>query len=143
MPLQYDPKKIKHGFSTGKFTLTEPEHTDSCDINKIIGRMARGLDVRTKKLAPWGEQYTDDTTIDGTQHRIKKEQIENDLAALAKEPIEDEHFELIPKTLREKFGFKKKGTGKKPGVTNDDKTTKQPPVKPPDPTETPNPSENS
>lgn len=89
MPLMYDPASIPHGFDTGPESLTEQEHKDSCDINKIIGRMARGLNVNTKKLAPWGENFVDDTTMDAVKHRIQKEKIENDLKALASEPIEE------------------------------------------------------
>lgn len=106
MPFKYDPAKIPHAYFTTGPSLTEQEHTDSCDINKMIKNAHRGLDVRGN---PGAERYGyDDTTLDGLTHRIQKEQLENELRETAKSEFTDEELKLIPESIKKKFGFKAK-----------------------------------
>lgn len=120
MPLMYKP--TKHAFFTEGEELTEQEHKDSCDINKMVKSAMRGLPVRGSKLAPWGEEFLDDTTMDAVQHRILKEKTERELTELAKSEFLPHELEAIPKSIREKFGFKKlkQVQEPKPAKNNDD-----------------------
>lgn len=97
-------------------SLTEQEHTDSCDANKMLLNAARGMSVRGGAQPQYGY---DDTTMDGVQFRIQKEALERELANGPKE-FSEEELELIPKPIQEKFGYKVKAKTPK----NDDKTTK-------------------
>lgn len=112
-------------------SLTETEHQDSCDINKMLHNASRGLQVRGNSH-PQTYGY-DDTTMDGVQFRIQKENLEQNLANGQKE-FEQNELDLIPTQVQKKFGFKVR---KKQTPTNDDKTTKKGDPTP-DPQETPN-----
>lgn len=117
--MAYLPKPGVHAIKTEGESLTEPEHAKSCDINVIMKNVARGLHVRGGPQPQYG---LDDTTMDGVSFRITKEQTETELRNLAREnEFEEIDLNLIPKSVREKFGFKEK---KKPTQTppkNDDK----------------------
>lgn len=113
----------KHAFYTEGDSLTEQEHADSCDINIMLKSAARGLQVRGSGEPQYGY---DDTTMDAVQFRIQKARLEEELAETAKanEFLEKE-LDLIPKSIREKFGFKKKTVPESPASKNDDKTTQK------------------
>lgn len=118
--------KSKHAFHTEGPTLTEQEHKDSCDINLMLKSASQHRQIRGGGSVTYGY---DDTTMDGVQHRILKNQAENELSSMQKE-VSKETFDLIPKSIRDKFGFKIKA--ETPAPTNDDQTTKNEP-KPPAP----------
>ena len=115
MAIKYDP--TPWDFHTEGPSLTEQEHADSCDINKMVKNAMRGMDVRGSIPGNYGY---DDTTMDGLTFRMEKQRLEQELASGPKE-FEEEEFKLIPKSIAEKFGFTKKAT--KQANTNDDKTT--------------------
>lgn len=111
-------------------SLTEQEHIDSCDINKMIKNAARGMQIRGGNNPVYGY---DDTTMDGLQFRIEKERLENELTRIAEEEeLLPEALESLPQKVKEKFKFKVK---KAKNATNDDKTTNEalPPTTPPTP----------
>lgn len=85
-------------------SMTEQEHLDSCNINKMIKNALRGMDIRGGGSAVYGY---DDTTMDAVQFRIQKQQLEEQLNAGQKEFTAKE-LELIPNSIVEKFGFKVK-----------------------------------
>lgn len=128
-------KPSKHAFYTEGETLTEQEHSDSCDINKMILSARRGQQIRGGSPPQYGY---DDMTMDGVQHRIKKAQIERELSSISSENEFDEKIlDKIPESVKQKFKFKKK-------AKNDDKTTinglstKEPEQQPlPNPPDTP------
>lgn len=110
--LHFDPQEIDacpYG--------AEQEHIDSCDINKMLGNLIRGQEVRGSHQAPYGH---DDTTMDGVQFRIQKAQLEQELS-LGEKEFEEHIFNSIPKTIRDHFGMTIKKTKNAP---NDDLTTK-------------------
>lgn len=105
---------------------TEQEHKDSCDINKMMLSLSRGLEVRGSRVPQYGY---DDTTMDGVQFRVEKERLERDLAETARShEFSEEEFEALPEAVRKKFDFKKK-QAKKPDANDDDKTTTKKSVK--------------
>lgn len=121
MPVMYKPTKF--AFYTEGEPLTEPEHKNSCDINKMIKNAHRGLPVRGGYTPRYGY---DDTTLDGVRFRIEKAQLEDDLKQSSKNEFTEKEFELIPSSIREKFNFKVKKDDPKPELpVNDDKTTIQ------------------
>lgn len=105
MPLQYKPSK--NAFYTEGDSLTEQEHKDSCDVNKMIHSAHKGLQVRGSKHKP---QYGyDDTTVDAVTFHIQKEEAITGLHETAsKNEFESKDLEKIPEDVRKKFGFKKK-----------------------------------
>lgn len=112
-------KTTKHDVVNDEPSLTEIEHADSCDINKMMKHASRGQEIRgNSSRQTYGY---DDTTMDGVQFRIQKEQLENQLASGQQEFTEEE-LAFIPPKVQEKFKFKVR---KKQTPTNDDKTTKQ------------------
>lgn len=121
MPIQYKP--TKHAFVTKGAPLTEQEHKDSCDINKMLKASSRGLQVRGSKNEP--RYGFDDTTLDGVQFRIKKQELEAELSEIsAKHEFSPEELEHIPPDVKKKFKFKtKKADQKTPPKNDDDKTT--------------------
>lgn len=111
MALLYKPSK--HAIHNTEPSLTEPEHKDSCDINKMILAAKRGQHVRGSN-AP--QQYgLDDTTMDGVSFRIQKEELENQLA----DGISPEAHAMLPDDLKPKIKIRKGP------AHNDDKTTKK------------------
>lgn len=119
MPLQYKP--TKHAFHFDEEDVqTEPEHQDSCDINKMIGAIHRGQMVRGGPAPQYGY---DDTTMDGVQFRIEKQRLEEELSEIAeKHELEEEIANQIPPDVRKKFGFKTKKPNSS-AKNDDDKTT--------------------
>lgn len=113
----------KYAFNTTGPSLTEQEHKDSCDINIMIKSVQRGQQIRgSAKPSVYGY---DDTTIDGVQHRIQKQQLEESLTDFTrKNELDTKELKLIPPQVQQKFGFKeKKAQPKPPAPQNDDKTT--------------------
>lgn len=84
--------------------LTEPEHADSCDINKIMKSIHRGQPVRAGSQPRYG---IDDTTMSGLEFRIQKQKLETELAQVSEthEFSEEELSHIHPK-VRENFKFK-------------------------------------
>lgn len=89
-------------------SLTEQEHKDSCDVNKMILNAMRGLEIRGSSNQ---NQYGyDDTTMDAVQFRIQKEQLETELSATAQaNEFSEDELKHIPKDVQTKFKFRKKG----------------------------------
>lgn len=116
MAILYKP--TKHAFYTEGDSLTEQEHKDSCDINKMIRSIERGQNVRGGGSTTYG---FDDVNMDGVQHRILKAEIESQLSNGPKE-FEKEELDLIPDQVRKKFGFKQKAP-----KNDEPKTTKPAP----------------
>lgn len=132
MALNYQPSK--HAFITDEEDLTEQEHLDSCDINKMVKNAMRGMQVRGGNNPIYGY---DDTTIDGLQHRILKQQLEQELGDLSEGEFDQETLDQIGPEIVKKFGFKLKQVKDLP--KNDDKTTKNQDPTPPVPNPNPNP----
>lgn len=127
MALLYKP--TKYAFVTvleDGDKITEQEHTDSCDINKMIRSIDRGQMVRGGGSTIYGY---DDTNMDAVQHRILKQQAEEELKAGPKE-FTQEILDLIPASIKQKFGFKLAPK------TDESKTNE----KAPNPAEIPNPA---
>lgn len=128
MALKYEPSK--YAFVTEGEELTEQEHLDSCDINKMVKNAMRGMQVRGGSNPIYGY---DDMTMDGLQHRILKQQLEQELGDLSEGEFDQETLDQIGPEIVKKFGFKlKKQVEPDPNKTNDDQTTikKQDPVPP-------------
>lgn len=123
MALKYDPSKIPHATEVTQESITEQEHKDSCDINKMLKSAQRGLQVRGGPPPVFGP---DDTTMTGLQFRQEKARLEHELAesAKAQEYLEGE-LNHIPPDIRKKFGFKQKKDQPQTAQTNDDLTTKK------------------
>lgn len=138
----YLPKPSKFAFKTEGDSLTEQEHKDSCDINKMISAIHRGGTVRgSSSRLQYGY---DDVNMDAVQFRIKKERLERELAETSKtQEFSEEELKHVPPSVQKKFGFKKKAPKRDEPAKNDDKTTKNavPPEEPkkPEPPK-PNPS---
>lgn len=130
MALNYQPSK--NAFFTNEEELTEQEHLDSCDINKMVKNAMRGMQVRGGRNPVYGY---DDMTMDGLQHRILKQQLEQELGDLSETEFDQETLDQIDPEIVKKFGFKLKQV--KDLSKNDDKTTKKedptPPVQNPNP----------
>ena len=94
--------------------MTEQEHIDSCDINKMVKAAARGQQVRGSKN-PLQYGY-DDTTMDGVSLRIEKERLEKELA----DGVSEETHKILPDHLKKRIKIKK-------AQKNDDQTTKNEP----------------
>lgn len=123
MALQYDPTKVKHATPVDSVSMTEPEHLESCDINKMVRDAARGIQVRGSSRDPvFGH---DDTTMDGVQFRILKEETERNLSDLARQnEFSPDELKHMPAHVQKKFGFKtKKAPKPDPALNDDDKTT--------------------
>lgn len=119
-------------------SMTEQEHKDSCDINKMVKNVLRGMQVRGGKNPRYG---VDDLTVDPVSHRIQKEQIEAELLeTFANNEFSEEEIQAIDKInpqLKSKFKLKKKNsTNTQPPKNDDDKTTTTPSAAP----QNPNPS---
>lgn len=118
MALNYQPSK--HAFFTEGEDLTEQEHLDSCDINKMVKNAMRGMQVRGGNNPKYGY---DDMTMDGLQHRILKQQLEQELGDLSGGEFDQETLDQIGPEIVKRFGFKLKQSKDLP--KNDDKTTKK------------------
>lgn len=111
-------------------SLTEQEHTDSCDINKMVKNAARGLQVRGGPQPQFGY---DDTTLTGLDVRIQKQQLEESLHKISSEnEFSPEELQHIPNDVKSKFKFKTKKAEQKPvpnanDITNANQDVTQPP----------------
>lgn len=107
MPIQYQP--TKHAFYTEGESLTEQEHKESCDINKMIRKAKAGLQVRGGPQPQYGY---DDLTLDGVSHRIQKQQAEEELQKTFEENEFDEKeietLEKIAPKVASKYKIRKK-----------------------------------
>lgn len=133
MPILY--KETPWDLVCGDEHLTEQEHIDSCDANKILKAALRGQMVLSSRGEP---QYGyDDTTMDGLSFRIQKQKLEEELGSLPKDlEFEENDFNQISPQIREKFGLKVKKAKKleaKNDELNDDKTPPKQPVQLPEP----------
>lgn len=119
-PLMYEP--CDTAIYTKGESLTEQEHKDSCDINKMVRNAARGLPVRGSGEPRYGY---DDTTMDGVSMRIEKERLERELKALANEnELSEKELAMVPASVRKKIQFKtkkEKPEQQKNDELNDDK----------------------
>jgi len=115
-------------------SLTETEHTDSCDPNLMLKNAARGQQIRGGGPTTYGH---DDLTMDGLTHRINKANSEAELREIAEtHEFTQEELDQMPKKVQEKFKFKvRKKEETKLAPKNDDQTTKNEPPKPPLPPE--------
>lgn len=121
MPILYSPTKF--AFFTEGDPITEPEHKDSCDINKMMSNAIKGLQVRGGPPPVYGE---DDLTMDALTFHIKKSELEKELRKNSEQlEFTKEELELIPKNVREKFSFKSKND------LNESKNQQKPPDTPP------------
>ena len=104
MAILYTP--TKNAFFTEGDTLTEAEHADSCDINKMMRNALKGLQVRGGSPPAYGE---DDLTMDAVSFHIQKQKLEKELEEIAaKHEFETKELDLIPKKVRDKYKFKTK-----------------------------------
>lgn len=127
----YQP--TKYAFHTEGPSLTEPEHQNSCDINVMIKNAHKGIQIRGGAPPKFGY---DDTTMDGLQSRILKQQAEESLSKGPKE-FEQHELDLFPKDIQTKFGYKLRKSSK--NAPNDDQTTQN--ANPPQPTDPPKKTE--
>ena len=118
MPLQYDPKKVNTPYFTEGESLTEQEHKDSCDINKMIRALERGQQVRGGNQPRFG---IDDTTMDGVQFRLEKERLE---AEMAETELPEEHEKHVPEHIKKKFKPRKPKA--EPATASQSSTPNQP-----------------
>lgn len=130
MPLEYKP--TKHAFYTEGDSMTEPEHLDSCDINKMVKSALNGQQIRGSS-APHIYGH-DDTTMDGVHHRILKDQTEAELRAASKTELPSEFESHFPPKVREKFGLKFKASAAQAPASPETSTPE--PKTPPDKRET-------
>lgn len=120
-------------------SLTEQEHKDSCDINKMMLNLHRGLDVRGGRATQYGY---DDTTMDGLTFRIQKANLEKEMSEIA-ENVEftQAEYDSIPDSVKERYKLRVKQeapTLPKNDDSNDDKTASSAKsVTPPTPVATP------
>lgn len=103
MPIQYTPSK--YAYYTSDEILVEQEHAVECDANVIIKRAANGQSVRTRVPGPYGY---DDTTLDGVQHRIIKEQLKEELDETLEQEFDEQDAEKIKSALPENYAKKVK-----------------------------------
>lgn len=102
MAILYSPTKF--AFFTEGDPVTEPEHQDSCDINKMMRNALKGLQVRGGPNPVYGE---DDLTMDAVSFHIQKQNLEKELNEIAeKHEFDPKELDLIPKKVRDKYKFK-------------------------------------
>lgn len=113
--------KTKFDTPVDPISLTEQEHLDSCDINKMVKAASRGMQVRGGPEPKYGD---DDTTMSQLDVRIE---LERNLDIVNNHEFEQKELDHIPKSVQQQFKLRKKQ------ATNDDKTTNQPssPATPP------------
>lgn len=119
MALLYKPSKW--AIVNDEPSLTEQEHKDSCDINKMIRAIERGQQVRGGREQQYGH---DDLTMDALQHRILKQQTEESLTELFENnELSEEDIQKLPQAVIQKFKIRKKAaqTNDDNKKTNDDK----------------------
>lgn len=125
MAIMYTPSKF--AFYTEGDSLTEQEHKDSCDINIMIKQAANGQPIRMDDGGTYGY---DDTTMTALDHKILKQQLEEELGEVAEShEFSEEELNLIPAQVKKKFGFKTKkkaDTANKNDELNDEKIAATP-----------------
>lgn len=107
MPILYKPEK--YAYYTEGDSLTEQEHKDLCDANIMIKRAAQGKTILTRDVAGYGY---DDTTLDGLQFRIQKQQLEEELNESLQNEFTEEEAKAIKESLPERFHERVKVKGK-------------------------------
>lgn len=114
-------KPSKHAFFTEGDSLTEQEHTDSCDINKMMRNLERGYNVRMSKTGPWHDGATDDLTMDSVSYRIAAEENLRELNRIVSEDeLDEDVLKIIPDSVKQKFKFKTKKKASSEAIKNDD-----------------------
>lgn len=115
--------KTEWDFNCEGESLTELEHQDSTDINKMMRNALNGMVVRgdpSKVGYYWKDGAHDDLTMDAVQYRIQKEKLERDLAETAqKHEFEEHELQHIPESVQKKFNFKKKAKESNQPKTNE------------------------
>lgn len=120
MGLEY--KASKHAIINNEPGLTEQEHHDSCDINKMVAKIAKGQMVR----GATSEQVYgfDDMNADYISVKSELEARRQELTKIAQETeFTQAELDLIPESIRKEFNFKLAASV--PETLNDDKTTKK------------------
>lgn len=109
MAILHQPSKHARFFEPDPIDKTphgaEQEHKDSCDINKMIKNVQRGLEIRGSGPQQYGY---DDTTMDALTLRIQKQQLEEELKKAQNIEFTEEELKHIPDQVQKKFKFKKK-----------------------------------
>lgn len=112
MAILHTPSKHARFFEPDPIDKTphgaEQEHKDSCDINKMIKNVQRGLDIRGSGPQQYGY---DDTTMDALTLRIQKQQLEEELKRAQNIEFTEEEIKHIPEQVQKKFKFKTKKSG--------------------------------
>lgn len=103
MPILYKPSQW--AITIDGPTLTEQEHKDSCDINKMLKNASRGAEIRGN---PNQTRYGyDDTTMDGLTLRMQKAQLEAEISKFANDhTLTPEELAKIPQVVKDLFPFK-------------------------------------
>lgn len=131
MAILHKPTKHARFFEPDPLDLcpdgAEQEHKDSCDINKMIKNVQRGLEIRGSGPQQYGY---DDTTMDALTLRIQKQQLEEELKKAQSIEFTEEELKAIPDKVKQKFKFKTKA--KNESKKNDDQTTNKSNSKLPD-----------
>lgn len=118
MAIQYKHTRHAQFFDPDK-GLTEPEHADSCDINKMVRSAMRGQQVRGSLTGSYGQ---DDLTIDAIQHRINKQKVTEELLRASQEAeLTEEQVKSIPEGVKKAFQFKIKKAVKNDNSNDDQK----------------------
>lgn len=129
MPILYEPSP--YAFYCEGDSMTEPEHQNSCDINKMIRSAANGQQIRHSAY-PIEEGY-DDTTMDALTLRIEKERMERELSVtFENQEFTDAEEKYIPNAVKQKFKIRKKGP-----TSSDTTSTSPAQASPPDPQKSP------
>lgn len=121
MAIKYSQgKPSKFATVNDEDSLTEQEHKESCDINKMLKAAARGQAIMTNGRSGifWKDGGYDDLTKSGLDHRIQKQKIEEDLSKLKKDHFTEEELKAIPLNIIKKFGFVPKKAEKREKSNN-------------------------
>lgn len=74
--------------------LTEPEHLKSCDVNHMVKQALRGLPVRTKKIATYGDDLM---FASKSELLLKKQELQEQIDQIAqKHNITNEEIRKDP-----------------------------------------------
>lgn len=116
-------KPTKYDTPVDPESLTEQEHKDSCDINKMILAAHRGQQIRQAKPGLWVDGAFEDMNQTLTSLKIQKEHTETALAEYASQnELTDEEWKAFPDEIKKRFKLrKKKATSQTNDEPNDDK----------------------
>lgn len=90
-------------------SMTEQEHKDSCDINKMILAAHRGQQIRQAKPGLWVDGSFDDMNQSLTSLRIQKEHTEIALAEYAQNnELTEAEWKAFPDEVKKRFKLRKK-----------------------------------